>query len=70
MTSEQAFLQILNDDAYRLSLPLNEQKSLASYKSQYNAGLLNLSRIDAFLEKHGYVVVQDRLWSRKEKRGK
>jgi hypothetical protein len=67
MTSEQAFLQIINNDEYRLSLPLNEQKNLASYKSQYSAGKLNLDRIDNFLKKHGYKVAQERLWSKKEK---
>lgn len=65
MTSEQAFLQIMNDDAYRLSLPLNEQKNLAAYKAAFNKGELNLTRIDNFLKKHGFEVVQERMWSKR-----
>jgi len=64
MTTKQAFEKIINDADYRKSLPVEDQRSIASYKSLYNQGKLPLTRIDAFLEKHGFTVVQERLWSK------
>jgi len=66
MTTQEAFEQIIYDDRYRLSLPLEEQRSLAAYKSKYLKGELNLSRIDAFIEKHGFKVHREKLWIKKE----
>lgn len=65
LTTQQAFEHLINDDAYRKSLDLSEQRSLASYKSMYAKGRLTLANIQKLLEKHGYHVIQERLWDKK-----
>jgi NAD-specific glutamate dehydrogenase len=70
LNTRQAFEHLISDDEYRLSLPLSEQRSLASYKSMYKSGKLNLSNIEKFLEKHGYHVIQERLWDKKSAKAK
>lgn len=62
LTTKQAFEQIIYDREYRLTLSIQEQRSIGSYKSLYEKGRLSLGKIGAFLEKHGYKVAQEALW--------
>lgn len=62
MTAEEAFLELINNKTYLSSLPYDERKAIASYKSQYKRGTLIARNINTLLEKHKYHLVQEAQW--------
>lgn len=65
MTSKQAFDDLLSRKDYLLSLELDERNKIKSYQSLYKKGKMKLNNIDTLLERHGYILIQEKQWKYK-----
>jgi hypothetical protein len=60
LTTQQAFEQLINAKEIKGINP----STLKTYRKRYYDGkLLSIQKIEEILQKHGYKVVQEKLWT-------
>ena len=64
MTSQQAFLELINNKRYLATLPYDERKTIASYRSLYKSKKLKAKNIDTLLKKHKYQLIMEAQWDK------
>ena len=67
MTTEQAFILLINDEEYIKSLPVKERRSIFSYRNMYKKGLIKMKKMNVILERHGFKLVSNPDWIKIDK---
>lgn len=65
MTAMEAFQELIHNEDYIQTLPIDQRNTIRSYKAQYETGKLKVKNIDTLLENHGFVKTHEPEWEHK-----